>query len=78
MYSQDRYKSLVNFIYNYTQKNGFPPSVREIGDAIGVSSSSTIHKFIKKSVEEGYVELHPKIARSIRVSEYGKKLLKTS
>lgn len=78
MYSQDRYKSLVNFIYDYTKKNGFPPNVREIGEAIGVSSSSTIHKFIKKSVEEGYVKLHPKIARSIRVSEYGKKLLKTS
>ena len=77
MHSEDRYKTLVEFIHSYTTKNGFPPSVREIGEVMGVSSSSTIHKFLKQSVKKGYIEIHPRIARTIRVSENGKKLLKS-
>lgn len=77
MSNNDRHKTLVRFILSYTEKNGFPPNVREIGEVIGVSSSSTIHKFLKQSVKEGYIEIHPRIARTIRVSEKGKKLLKS-
>jgi repressor LexA len=78
MNQEDRCKLLVNFVYSYTRENGFPPNVREIGDAIGVSSSSTIHKILKQTIEDGYIEMHPRIARSIRVSENGKKLAKIS
>ena len=78
MQHQNRNEVLVKFIYNYTKENGFPPNVREIGEAIGVSSSSTVHKFLKKTLEEGYIEMHPNIARTIRVSESGKKLAKIS
>jgi repressor LexA len=75
MSTEDRFSQIVNFVHSYTKENGFPPNVREIGTAIGLSSSSSMHKTIKQCLKHGYVEMHPKIARSIRVSDDGKKLI---
>ena len=39
----DRQRQVLEFIDTEVRTRGYPPSVREIGDAIGLSSSSTVH-----------------------------------
>src|ERR671921_1021211 len=48
-----------------------PPSVREVGDAVGLRSSQTAHKHLKKLEEAGYVEREGRRARGIRLTEKG-------
>ncbi|MGN0612655.1 MAG: transcriptional repressor LexA [Porcipelethomonas sp.] len=46
-------------IYNFIKdsiNNGYPPTVREICSALGIRSTSTVHKYISQLVEEGYLE----------------------
>jgi repressor LexA len=74
-YSPEQTAATLSFIVDFTKERGYPPSVREIGKKIGVSSSSTIHKFIRQCVDEGYIDLDERIPRSIRVSKTGKKYL---
>jgi repressor LexA len=77
-YSPEQTTQTLSFIVDFTKERGYPPSVREIGNKIGVSSSSTIHKFIRQCVDEGYVDLDERIPRSIRVSKIGKKYLSSA
>lgn len=54
---------------------GYPPSVREIGEAVGLSSSSTVHNHLNILEEKGYIRRDPTKPRAIEVldssSEYG-------
>lgn len=43
------------FIQSYTQDHGYPPSVREIGAAVGLKSPSTVHFHMKKLEAEGHI-----------------------
>ena len=72
---QNRQVDALVFIASFTKERGYPPSVRELGKEIGVSSSSTVHKFLNKCVKDGYVDIDSGIARSMRVSLLGKKLI---
>ena len=74
---QTREQIVIEYIINFTKERGYPPSVREIGEVIGVSSSSTVHKFIKQCVKNELIIIDSKISRSIRVLPAGKKLIKT-
>ena len=73
-YSHEQTTETLRFIVDFTKERGYPPSIREIGKKIGVSSSSTIHKFIRQCVEVGYIDIDVRIPRSIRVSETGKSI----
>ena len=48
-----------------------PPSVREVGEAVGLRSSQTAYKHLKKLEEAGYVEREGRRARGIRLTEKG-------
>jgi repressor LexA len=77
-YSPEQTVLTLNFIIDFTKERGYPPSVREVGEKIGVSSSATIHKFIRQCVDEGYIDIDARIPRSIRVSKMGKKYLSSA
>jgi SOS regulatory protein LexA len=49
-------KKIFDFILAYIQKEGYPPSVREIGEAVGLKSPSTVHFHLKHLEEAGYIE----------------------
>lgn len=40
-------KAILEVIKNVIKKKGYPPTVREIGQAVGLSSSSTVHGYLK-------------------------------
>lgn len=48
-------KKVLDFLKRYIKNKGYSPSYREIGKALGFSSSSTIHAYIKKLKENGYL-----------------------
>lgn len=54
LYRKER--ALLQFIMQYQEQNGFSPTLREIADALGNRSVSTIHMIIRSLVEKGYVQ----------------------
>jgi len=69
MYSDlsSRQLAILNFIKKELQKKGYPPSVREIGEAVGLSSSSTVHGHLAHLEEKGYIRRDPTKPRAIEV-----------
>ena len=52
----DRQKDILDVIKQAIAKNGYPPTVREIGAKLGLSSSATTQFHIKKLEEKGYIK----------------------
>ena len=58
-------------VYNFLVKtlgSGIPPSVREICQATGIKSTSTVHAILGTLEENGYIERDPKYSRAIRIA----------
>lgn len=51
----ERQRKILEFIRNEVSVRGYPPSVREIGDAVGLRSSSTVHGHLRKLEKLGYI-----------------------
>jgi len=64
-----RQQSIYDFICSYTKDHGYPPSVREIGSAVGLASPSTVHMHLKSLEEKGYIHRDSKKPRTIEVVE---------
>lgn len=62
-----RQQEILNYIKTEVQKKGYPPSVREIGEAVGLSSSSSVHAHLEKLEEMGYLRRDPTKPRAIEV-----------
>jgi len=64
-----RQLAILNFIKKELRKKGYPPSVREIGQAVGLSSSSTVHGHLAHLEKKGYIRRDPTKPRAIEVLE---------
>jgi repressor LexA len=58
---------ILDFIAACLRERGYPPSVREIGEAVGLTSSATVHTHLAVLQREGYLERDPTKPRAIRV-----------
>lgn len=65
----ERQKRMLDYIKHFVDENGFPPTVREIGDGSGVSSTSTVHANLKRMTELGYIKYTPGTRRAITLCE---------
>ncbi|MCG1008780.1 transcriptional repressor LexA [Salinicoccus sp. ID82-1] len=63
----DRQKQIYQFIKSTVHEKGYPPSVREIGNAVGLQSSSTVHGHLAKLQEKGYIKRDPTKPRAIEI-----------
>lgn len=63
----DRQLSILEFITAQMRDRGFPPSVREIGEAVGLQSPSTVHAHLATLQREGYLRRDPTKPRAIEV-----------
>lgn len=59
--------AILAFIKKNIRQKGYPPSVREIGQAVGLSSSSTVHGYLKKLEAKGYLRRDPTKPRAMEV-----------
>lgn len=73
-----RQQQAFDFICAFTAEHGYPPSVREIGSAIGLSSPSTVHSHLHKLEEAGYIKRDPNKPRTIEICEDAKTRAKQS
>ncbi len=62
-----RQKQILSYIKDTLRAKGYPPSVREIGEAVGLSSSSTVHSHLEKLEELGFIRRDPTKPRAIDV-----------
>lgn len=62
-----RQSQILQYIKDYSFKNGFPPAVREIGRAVGLSSSASVHSNLKKLAQMGFLSWNPDKPRTYGV-----------
>ena len=62
----ERQQRILDVIRAFTAERGYPPSVREIGERVGLSSSSTIHAHLKALEKRGMIERDPTKPRALR------------
>ncbi len=65
----ERQKQVLDYIKETVDTRGYPPSVREIGDAVGLSSPSSVHSQLSSLVEKGAIKRDPTKPRAIVVVE---------
>jgi repressor LexA len=62
-----RQQQVLDFIDDQVRRRGYPPSVREIGEAVGLSSSSTVHAHLGALQDKGYLRRDPTKPRAIEI-----------
>lgn len=62
-----RRKQILKFIEDEANKKGYPPSIREIGKAVGLSSSATVYTHLAKLEKDGYIRRGKAISRGIEI-----------
>lgn len=65
-----RQQQILDFIRGEIHRRGFPPSVREIGEAVGLSSSSTVHSHLAALEAKGFIRRDPSKPRALEVLDY--------
>lgn len=68
-----RQKTILDFIKAEVKEKGYPPSVREIGEAVGLASSSTVHGHLERLEKKGYIRRDPTKPRAIEILDHGGK-----
>lgn len=62
-----RQEAIMDFIKSEVKQKGYPPSVREIGTAVGLASSSTVHGHLARLESKGYIRRDPTKPRAIEI-----------
>ncbi|MDI9512516.1 MAG: transcriptional repressor LexA [Caldicoprobacterales bacterium] len=63
----DKQKRILDFIKDEIRSKGYPPSVREICDAVGLKSTSTVHGYLERLEKKGYIRRDPTKPRAIEI-----------
>ena len=66
-----REKAILKFIEKQIGINGYPPSVREIGKAVGLRSTATVHGYINSLSEKGYIKKEQQKGRTLKLLKGG-------
>jgi len=66
-----RQREILNYVLNNMQQRGYPPSVREIGAALGLTSSSTVHSHLTALEKKGFIHRDPSKPRAIEILKDG-------
>ncbi len=64
----ERQHEILKFIKSHCSEHGYPPTVREIGGAVGLTSPSTVHAHLAKLEEAGHIRRDPTKPRAMLVS----------
>ena len=67
MYLNRREQQILDFITEQTGQNGYPPTIREIADAVNLRSTGDVHRHLKSLEDKGVVRRDPRKPRAITV-----------
>lgn len=65
-----RQQAIIDFIRKEVRDKGYPPSVREIGEAVGLASSSTVHGHLARLEKKGLIRRDPTKPRAIELLDH--------
>lgn len=63
----ERQKQIYDYIKSFILANKYSPSIREIGKAVGLKSSSSVHGHLDKMRENGYIDFANTLPRTLRI-----------
>ena len=66
-----REKAILKFIEKQVIANGYPPSVREIGKAVGLKSTATVHGYLESLEKKGYIKKESQKGRTLKLLKGG-------
>jgi repressor LexA len=67
MLLSERQQKILDFIGRFIEENDYPPSIRQIGGATGISSTSVVSYNLKILKQEGFIDRDPEVSRGIRL-----------
>lgn len=63
----NRRKLVYRFLSEYIEQHGYAPTIREIGDGVGISSTSNVHYYLQQLQEEGLITVDNNKPRTIQI-----------
>src|SRR5688572_16284703 len=63
----DRQQEIWDFLVDYVERQGYPPTVREIGEHVGLASPSTVHAHLANLERAGYLKRDPTKPRALEL-----------
>lgn len=69
MSPSERQQRILAFIHSFVEDNGYPPSIREIGEAVGISSTSVVNYHLKALQRQGLIQRDPAVSRGLKLVE---------
>jgi repressor LexA len=63
----DKHIKILDLLQKYAEKEGYPPSIREIGEQTGISSTSVVNYYLEQLEKWGFIERDRRISRGLRV-----------
>ena len=63
----EKQNNVLDFIKKFTATHGYPPSIREIGSGLGLSSPATVHTHVKKLCNAGYLKVDSNKFRAMEI-----------
>jgi len=63
-----RQQRILEFLAEYVNENGYPPSIREIGGAAGISSTSVVSYNLERLEERGYISRDREVSRGLKLA----------
>jgi repressor LexA len=64
----ERQRNMLRYIEKYTLDNGFPPTIRQIGENTGINSTSVVNYNLNKLVQAGYLNRSQHVSRGLRLT----------
>lgn len=71
-----RQRQIMEYIMQHIDMHGYPPTVREIGEAVNLSSSSTVHAHLKNLEDKGLIRRDAVLTRAIQIVSGGAETVK--
>ena len=65
----ERHIRVLNFLREYQTEHNYPPTIREIGKAVGISSTSVVNYYLDQLEKKGLIERQRKLRRGISLSQ---------
>lgn len=62
-----RKQSILNAIEDFNNKNGYPPTIRELCKLVGLKAASTMHRHLEELKASGYLSWEPSCPRTLTI-----------